>query len=301
MTAPEFLDCGLDPAHILAVCADATGGSRSELARAVALPDSVRACLPSRLAARNACAVLARVGYQVDAASRGRDLLITGWSPAGLDSRLTAMRGILHQLASHPSVTARAVIEQYRHQPAGSPSPRAGQEILDQARAQLRAWVSARSGIHVPHDPAVQPADVGTALRLRATWTLEHTIDDLVERHLQVAAHALALYDSLSPQMSGDYARDTTIRRAGITFQLSGSADQDSTALLPGTVQPPGQGMPLASRPSRRPRALPGQPAVREFPAAAASGPVPPGQTRPPMDGPGGRHLPARRPRHPHC
>ena len=151
-----------------------------------------------------------------------------------------------------------------------------------------------------PHDPAVQPADVGNALRLRAAWTLEHAIDDLIERHLRVAADALTLFISLSRQVSSDRARDSAIRRAGITFGLSGSPGQDSTALLQGTVLSPGQCLLSGPRPPARLGVVPGQPPVREFPAAADSGGVPPGPARPSMSGPGGPYLPARRPRRPH-
>ena len=299
--APDPGGRGLDPAHILAICAHATSGTGSQPVLAVTQPDGVRVCLPSRPAGRDARAALARVGYQVATAGNGRDLRISGWSPEGLESRLDAMRAVLHQLAEHPSVTARAVITQFRKAPAGSPSYRPGPQILEQAQAGLRAWVTRRSGIHAPHHPAAQPADVGNALRLRAAWTLEAAIDDLIERHLAVAGHALALYGSLSQQMSGDRARDTAIRRAGVTFQLSGSTAQDSSSLLQGIARPPGPGAPPASRLPGRPRALPSQTAGRDLPApgagagrAAAAGGSAAARR-------GGRRFPAARPdRRPH-
>ena len=75
---------------------------------------------------------------------------MTGWNAAGLESRLTAMRAVLHQLAENPSLTARAVIERFRDLPGAAQSPRSGLGVLDEARAGLRSWVSARSGIHAP-------------------------------------------------------------------------------------------------------------------------------------------------------
>jgi hypothetical protein len=82
MTVPDPYPAGLDPAHILAICAPATGG-RPGLA--VGTCDGLCVCLPSRRAARSASAALARVGYQVasDFGPRGRDVTITGWNPAG--------------------------------------------------------------------------------------------------------------------------------------------------------------------------------------------------------------------------
>ena len=76
------------------------------------------------------------------------------------------------------------------------------------------------SGIHAPHDPAVFPADRGNALRLRAARALETAIDDLVERHLRVAGHALPLYQSLRLRTTEDQAKDTAIRRASVMYHL---------------------------------------------------------------------------------
>jgi hypothetical protein len=296
--APDPGERGLDPAHILAVCGHATSGTGSRPVLAVTQPDGVRACLPSRPAGRDARAALARVGYQVATAGNGRDLRISGWSPEGLEARLGAMRAVLHQLAEHPSVTAQAVIVQFRKAPGGSPSYRPGPQLLEQAQAGLRAWVTSRSSIHAPHDPSVQPADVGNALRLRAAWTLEAAIDDLIERHLRVAGHALALYSSLSQQMSGDRAQDTAIRRAGVTFHLSGSTAQDSSSLLLGIARPPGPGAPPPSRLPSRPRALPNRTAGRDLPATGpgtswAAGPSGSAAARR-----GGRRFPVARPGH---
>src|SRR5262249_9619710 len=150
-------------------------------------------CLPSRRATRSARAALARVGYCVtdDSGPRGRDLVVTGWGAAGLGSRLTAMRAVLHPLAENPSPTAPAWIGRLRGPPCAAQSPRRGLGVLDEARTGLRSWVSARSGIHAPRPPAVLPADVGVALQLGTANVLEQAIDDLIERHLRVAGHAL--------------------------------------------------------------------------------------------------------------
>ena len=124
-TVTDPYPAGLDPAHILAICTHATGG-RPGLA--VGARDGMCVCLPSRRAARSARAALARVGYRVtdDSGPRGRDLVVTGWNPAGLESRLNAMRVVLHQLAENPSPTARAVIERFRSLPGAAQSPRSG-------------------------------------------------------------------------------------------------------------------------------------------------------------------------------
>jgi hypothetical protein len=226
MTAPDSREQGLDPAHILGVTNEAVR-PRGQVALAVATPDGIRICLRSRRAASDAHAALARLGYQVgrgDSTGR-RDLLVTGWSAAGLESRLTAMRAVLYQLHDSPSATAGAVIERFRCLPLGSPA-RYGSSLLADARAQLVAAVMHRSGIHVPHDPAFQPTDLSIALRLRAAWALETAIDGLVERHLRVASHALPLFQSLRLHTTEDQARDTALRRASVIYHLSASSAQ---------------------------------------------------------------------------
>ncbi len=125
---------------------------------------------------------------------------MTGWNEAELESRLTAMRVVLHQLAGNPSPTARAVIERFRDLPSAAQSARSGLGVLDEARTGLRSWVSERSGIHAPRRPAVLLPDVGVALPLATANVLEQAIDDLIERHLRVAGHALALFCSLREQ-----------------------------------------------------------------------------------------------------
>jgi len=238
MTVTDPYPAGLDPAHILAICEYATSG-RPGLA--VGARDGMCVCLPSRRAARSARAALARVGYHLtaDPGPRGRDLVVTGWNPAGLETRLNAMRAVLYQLAENPSLTARAVIERFRCLPGAAQLPRSGLGVLDEARAELRSWVFARSGIHAPRPPAVLPHDVGAALRLGTVGVLEQAIDDLIERHLRVAGHALALFCSLREQMDVGRAQDTAIRCAGITFHLGGTADQDSTPPLQSALRSP--------------------------------------------------------------
>ncbi len=282
---------GIDPGHVLAICSQAISPP-GRLIQAVARPGGVLVCLSSRPAARDVRGALDRVGYLVATAGTGRDLLVPGWSPGNLESRLAAMRAVIQQLADHQSVTARAVIRQFRDRPGGPLLSRADQGLLDQAGNRLRAWVAARSGIHAPHDPAIQPADAGNALRLRAAWALEQSIDDLIERHLRVAGHALHLFASFSTQMGGDHAQDAAIRQAGVAFHLGADATQGSSALVPGT-EGLGPGEPLVSRPPARPQALPGQAVVREFPAAATGGTAGPPPV--PLSRPGGPRFPAGR------
>jgi hypothetical protein len=286
MAAPDPRERGLDPAHILSVTNQATSGGRGHAARAVAAPASVRVCLPSRRAASDVGVALTRVGYQVARidGTGHRDVLVTGWSAAGLESRLAAMRAVLHQLDASPAVTAAAVVERVRRLPAGSPA-QPDTSVLAEARAQLRAWVFSRSGIHAPHDPAIRLADRGNALRLRVAWTLEAAIDDLVERHLRVAGHALPLFDSLRQHITDDRAAKTAVRRAGIAFHLDASPVQDSSALVQRASRPPGRGPRSSARQAASDFPQPVADAVRAADATAV-----------PSARPGGRHFPAGRP-----
>lgn len=221
MPAPEPRNPGLDPAHILSITNQATSGVRGSTARAVATTDSVRVRLRSRRVARDATAALRRVGYQVariDGTGQ-QDVLVTGWSAAALESRLAAMRTVLHQLDGSPAVTAAAVIDRIRHLPARSPVP-PDTALLTEASARLRDWVSARSGIHAPHDPAILPA----------------------ERHVRVAQHALSLFGSLRQHMTDDQAQRAAVRRADVPSRLNTSLAQDSSAQDQGTARPPGTG-----------------------------------------------------------
>jgi hypothetical protein len=242
MTAPDFRARGLDPAHILSVTSKAIPG-RGQAGLAIASADGVRVCFRSRRTTGQAGAALARVGYQVTRTDGGqrRDLLVTGWNTEGLESRLEAMRTVLSQLSASPSTTAALVIERFRSLPPGSPARR-DSSLLATAHAELFRWVADHCGIHAPHDPAIMPADVGNALRLRAAWALENAIDDLVERHLRVAGHALPLYQSLRLQTTEDQAKDTAIRRASVTYHLSTSAAQEPSAPGRQTPRPPGPG-----------------------------------------------------------
>jgi hypothetical protein len=192
MTMPDPATAGLDPAHVLAVCTHATGGKRG---LGVRVPDGLIVCMPSRRTARTARKALIRVGYRVTAAAgeNYRDLIVTGWSPAGLDARLAAMRAAFLQLADDPEVTARAVLTRFGELPPHGQTPASARDLLEEAGRSLSAWISAHSGIHAVHDPAIQPADIGTALRLQAAWALEQSLDALAARHLHIAAQALAV------------------------------------------------------------------------------------------------------------
>jgi hypothetical protein len=227
MTEPRLAE--LDPAHIVAICARATGGRRS---LAVRKADGILVCiLPSRRTAYRASAALARVGYDVTgvSADRGRDLLVTGWDPARLETRLDAMRNVLHQLAGNPSLTAKAVIERFRGLPAESQTQQRQWALLNQASVGLRGWVATRSGIHALGSSAISLADTGVALRLRAAAGLEQVIDDQIERQLRVAGFALALFCRFSEQTNGDVAENTAIRWAGIAFHLGSPTGRDSS------------------------------------------------------------------------
>jgi hypothetical protein len=295
-TVTDPYPAGLDPAHILAICTHATGG-RPGLA--VGTRDGMCVCLPSQRLARSARAALGRVGYHVtdDFGPRGRDLVVTGWNPAGLESRLTAMRVVLHQLAENPSPTARAVIERFRSLPSAAQSSCSGLGILDEARSALRSWVSARSGIHAPRPPAVLPPDVGVALQLGTARVLERAIDDLIERHLRVAGHALALFCSLREQMDIGRAQDVAIRWAGITFHLGGTSAQDSTPLLQSALRFPDDDAASGRQPGSRPHSGPVSREGVGFPRMDTR--VTTGSqalTTAPPARPGGGHLRADRP-----
>jgi hypothetical protein len=237
MTTADLRERGLDPAHILSVTSQVIT-SKGQAGLAIATPDGVRICFRSRQAASKAFTALTRVGYQVSHAdgSHRRNLLVAGWNAQALESRLEAMRGVLCQLRDNPAATADALIERFRNLPPGS-RVRRNSTLLTQAHAQLRDWVTSRSGVQAAHDPAIIPADVGNALRLRAARALESVIDDQAERHLRIAAHALPLYQSLRLYTTEGQAKDTAIRRASITYHLP--ATNESTE-GPWAAQPPG-------------------------------------------------------------
>jgi hypothetical protein len=291
---PDTYPAGLDTAHIVGICTQATEGRRS---LAVGTRDGISVSLPSQRTARRARAALVRVGYEVSAAAagRGRDVVVTGWDPAGLDSRLAAMRTVLHQLDDNPALTARMVIKRFRELPGVTPSPRLDSGLLDQARVGLRDWVDLRSGIHARRDPAAVPSNVGVALRVRAAGMLEEAIDDLIERQMRTAEDALALFSSLRERMGGSRAQGAAIHRAGVTFHRSGSAAQDSTPLLGDTGRLPGPGASAAATLAADWRGKARKLAGRESPGPftnATPGPDMPARGRPAVP-----QLPTSRPR----
>ncbi len=298
MTPADAYQAGLDPVHVLAICTRATGGGTG--AHAVGTPDGVRVSLPTRKAAWDAAAALGRAGYTASLAGRtrnSRDLVVTGWSASQLDWRLTALRTVMHRLADNPLVTATAAVRRFGALPASAASPAAAADILDQTRQQLQDWVDGRAGICVPAPPAVIPADAGNAVRVRAVTACEQVISDLVERHLRVAGHALALFGSLRQQMNDGRAQKTAVRRAGVLFHPSGgSIAQDSSSLMRAATTSPAPCPTPPADPPGRSRSRPGWDASREFPA-------PPGVAGPtdaaPSAGwasPGGQDFPTARP-----
>lgn len=260
MAVADPYPAGLDPAHIVAVCEYATGGRH---ALAIGTGDGICVCLPARQAAHHSLTALTRVGYRAAEApgNHGRDIMVRGWDATGLQSRLTAMRTVLHQLDSDHGIAARAALtDRLSDLPAAD---RAVPELVDRARERIRYWVFARSGVHAPRNTAIEPADVAIALRLRATVTLEQAIGELIQRQLRVAGHAAALYGSLVQQMSTVQARDTAIRWASITFYLGSSPAQDSSALIRAALRdrgprPPAQPQAFSQRAETRPDRQPG-------------------------------------------
>jgi hypothetical protein len=228
---------GVDLSHIWAIAVSA-GPARNRHGTALLAGgrDGIHVYMPTRVGASDAHAALSRVGYRVVRTtddSRGRHLLVRGWSADGLEARLIVMRSVLEQLAADPGSTATAVLDRLGSLPAAALPDRAGQRQLSwQAAAQLLRWIFTTSGIHAPHDPLARPTGAGSASRLSASWRLEEAIEDLAARHVRVAANALALYPALRQQMGHDSARDIAVRRASITFHLSRRVAQDTAPLL---------------------------------------------------------------------
>ncbi|MGH3275927.1 MAG: hypothetical protein ACRDNZ_16575, partial [Streptosporangiaceae bacterium] len=198
---------------------------------------------PARSAARAAEVGLSRVGYDVardDSDGRGRQLLVHGWSPEGLETRLNAMRTVIETLTAEPGGTAESALDHLDSVLRVARPPRPGPvDCLRQAERELREWITATSGIHAPCNPLTRPADTGTALRLSAAWHGEEAIDDLVRRHVQVAELATALYPDLLRGMSHDRARDSAVRRASLAFHIRRTLAKDTTLLMPnGPVTP---------------------------------------------------------------
>ncbi len=296
MTTPDPREKGLDPTHILGIAIQVANGVPGSATRAVATAGGYRLQFRSRRVARDASTALRRVGYQVSRrdGARRRDLLVTGWSTTALESRLAVMRTVAHQLEARPAVTAAAVIERVRSLPERSANP-ADTTVLAEARAYLRSWVSARSGIHAPYTRPTLPGDRGDALRLRTTWALESVIDELIERHVAVARHALSLFGSLRQHMTDDQAQSDAIRRADVTFYLNASPAQDSSVLLRGLRSPmpglrfswPNASEGTAARPARL--------AASGFPRPIRDALAPTRPPSAPRTRPGGRHFPAGR------
>ena len=248
MTPADAYPAGLDPAHILAICTRAAGSEAG--VQAVRTPDWVRVNFPDRGAAWEASGALGRAGYTAALVSAGhsrRDVLVTGWNVTRLDSRLTAMRSVMHRLADNPMVTATAAVRRFAALPAAAATAQGAVDILGETRQQLQGWADGRVGICVPAPPAVLPADTATAMRVRAMSSCEQVISDLIDRHLRVAGHALALFGTLRQQMNDTRAQHTAVRRAGITFHLSGEPiAQDTSPLMRSASTDP-----AAARPAR--------------------------------------------------
>jgi hypothetical protein len=267
---PELYPPGLDPTHILAVCAHVTGGRHG---LALSTGNGMYVCLPSRRAARTAAVALTRVGYQAQTVTAGksREVLVTGWSPAGLEARLAAQRAVVHQLAERPTWMAREAVIAFRCLPIAEQSPRGALKVLGLAEAGLRRWAATRAGVHAPHQPGIRPADPGVALRLRATRMNEQLTDDLLHRQTRVAGHALARFAHLARRIPEDTAEYTALRWASINFHLPTSTAQDTTPLLHRSPSRPGPPPPSASGDPMPTTAV--MPVVREFPTGVRAVP----------------------------
>jgi hypothetical protein len=208
---------GVDPAHILAICEHvAASGGHRPAGYVTATSDGVRVRVSSVRTARAMREELILVGYDTDLVRPGRHwrLLVTGWSAERLESRLAAMRATQQRLRSGETATAAAVIDRYRHLSARLPVLAASATAISEVERDIRTTVAARCGVFAPRDPAILPADVGNALRLRTIWALEHAIVELIERHLRVARRALAQFCSLRRLAADDWAKDAAVRRA---------------------------------------------------------------------------------------
>lgn len=299
MTTADPHLAGLDPVHILAICNWVTG-SDADL-QATRTADGIRVSFPARRTAWTAVNALGRVGYTAAHVSEDRhtrDVLVTGWNADRLDSRLNALRTVMHGLADNPLVTATAAVRRFAALPTAAASPAVASDILEESRQQLRDWADARAGISVPFPPAL-PDDPALAMRVRAANSCEQAIRDLIDRHMRVAGHAVTVFAALRHQMNDGRALRIAVRRAGVFFHISGgSVAQDSTPLMNRSTPSATQGA-ASARPGARSR-QPRRGMSGEFPAPpGASGP--PGADPPAgRAGPGGQDFPAARPgRHP--
>jgi hypothetical protein len=231
---------GIDPTHVLAICTQAARGRRG---LGVGTTDGLIVCMHSRRDARTAGTVLTRVGYAIAPAPGGhpRDLLVTGWSPAGLDARMQAMRMVLLQLTNDPGATTRMVMNSWRGLQYHAQTPATAHDLLGQADQGLRSWVSAHCGIHATQNPAIQPQDTRIALRLRATWALEESLDAITRRQLRVAAGVLAaqLRRRQGTTVGTVVEFPTKITTATAASQLAGHARQPSRTSVPGPSRTP--------------------------------------------------------------
>jgi hypothetical protein len=293
MAPPDPRETGLDPAHILRVCERAAIGiGRHDGVRyTFAAPAGVTVGLSSAKAARAASAALVRLGYQAAPARRSRwrrDVLVSGWSPAGLESRLAALRLTIAQLRSAETATAAAVIDRYRRLSAEAKGVEADALAASQVEQQIRAMVAARCGIGAPRDLSVLPADAGDALRLRTIWALEELTDALIQRHMRVARRALAEFCALRRHASDDWAAEAAVRRmAGPPSPRGQLAGGDAPRRRPTIVPVTGRDCPAARRQgcrqrrtAARPPGTPGLPSTskpgRGLGRAAGTGRRPP-------------------------
>ncbi len=219
MTTADARRAGLDPAHILIICEHvaACGGHRP-VGYATALPEGIQVQAPSRRAAQDMHAALLGVGYQTRLMHAGRcwELLVSGWSADGLESRLAAMRAVIEQLSADPTATATAVLDRYRDLSARSPAARLGVQALVQIHLRLRTTVAARCGINAPRDPTVLPPDVGSALRLRAVWLLEQAVDDLIDRGSPGGHYRCSARSGSTPPTTGRRTLQSAGRSAAV-------------------------------------------------------------------------------------
>ena len=298
MTPADRYPARLDPAHVLGICTRAAGTVAG--VQAVGTADGVRVSLPNRQSAWSATAALGRAGYTAALTGRTRssqDLVVTGWNAERLESRLAALRSVMNRLADNPLVTATAAVRRFAALPRPDASPPAAADILSETRWQLQDWVEARSGICMPGQPAVLPADPANALRVLNASGCEQVVSNLIERHLRVAAQALTLFDSLRSQMNDGRAQNTAVRRAGATFHSdSGPLAQDSSPLMQSAAAGPASGAARPPDPPASSREGPRRGMAQEFPAPP--GVTGPADTTPPAGraSPGGQHFPAARP-----
>jgi hypothetical protein len=313
MPASDPFPAGVDPDHVWAVAttaASSIGQTGTLMLAGGRYP--ARIVLPNPLAANEVEAALKLVGYHVGRTSRGtrgRDLNVTGWSTEGLERRLTAMREVLGKLAAGQGVTAFVALELGRLPAAMLPSQVDQQLVIDRARHRLRAFITRTSGIHAPRDPRAHPEDPLCAFRLAAASRAEGAIDDMAQRHLQIAELAVASYPTLRKRMDHTAARDSAIRRASLAVDLSHRLTQaEATSPSRSSADSPRS---AASQPAPRPAALPdsrpGTPPrprfrpAQEFPATSRppAGPTSRPASARPSTRPGGRTFPAGRPRRP--